>query len=63
MSSPLHHVGQVLFSPFLDVLGIGGGDEWPMYRQWLTQILQGAVNVEQSKTVRTSELSTLSTRM
>ena len=55
----VHHAGQILFSPFLDVLAVGGGDDWPMHKQWLAQILQGAVNIEQSKTLCAASLSLL----
>ena len=55
----LHHAGQVLFSPFLDVLGAGADEQWSMHQQWLVQILQGAVNIEQSKRLCASSLSLL----
>lgn len=55
----VHHAGQILFSPFLDVLHSGGVSGGGIYRQWLVQILQGAVNIEQSKTVCASSLSLL----
>ena len=55
----VHHARQVLFSPFLDVLGVGAGQAWSMQKQWLVQILQGAVNIEQSKTLCASSLSLL----
>jgi len=55
----IHHAGQVLFSPFLDTLATNGGEDWPMHKQWLAQILQGAVNIEQSKTLCATSLSLL----
>jgi len=47
----VHHAGQVLFSPWLDLVGFDRPEELAMQAQWLGQILQGAVNIEQSKTI------------
>jgi hypothetical protein len=41
----VHHAGQILFTPFLDELAVTDA----MQRQWLAQILQGAVNIEQTR--------------
>jgi len=53
----VHHAGQVLFSPWLDVVGSGRDAALSMHTQWLGQILQGAVNIEQSKSVCAASLS------
>jgi hypothetical protein len=53
----VHHAGHVLFSPWLDVVGSGRDAALSMQGQWLGQILQGAVNIEQSKSVCAASLS------
>jgi len=55
----VHHAGHILFSPFLEALEVEEGEYWPMHKQWITQILQGAVNIEQSKTLCAASLSLL----
>jgi len=47
----VHHAGQVLFSPWLDLVGFDRPEGLAMQAQWLGQVLQGAVNIEQSKTI------------
>ena len=55
------HLGLVLFSQWLigieQALGSGGGG--PQVRQWLGQILLGALNLEQSKLVSRKDLAIL----
>lgn len=55
----LHHAGGVIFSPWLDLVGFDRPDELQMHGQWLAQILQGAVNVEQSKKLCAPDLALL----
>jgi hypothetical protein len=51
----LHHAGQLLFAPWLDREEFGKPESL-----WLAQTLQGAANIEQSKTVCPESLSLLS---
>ena len=53
----VHHAGQILLSPWLDAIGFDRPSELQMHEQWLGQILQGAVNIEQSKTICGESLS------
>lgn len=55
----VHHLGQVLFSPWLDAVGKDRPAAWAIHEQWLGQILQGAVNIEQSKTLCMESLAYL----
>jgi len=54
-----HHAGVLLMSHWIDALSV----EWPVHRdlvrQWLGQVLLGAVNHEQSKRLSFSSLSCL----
>ena len=62
MSSPparrraVHHAGAVLFSVLLDVFFSRLKNRSPWYRQWVGQILQGAVNIEQCRETNASDL-------
>lgn len=54
----VHHAGQVLFSPWLDLVAAGGlAPAGSMQAQWLGQVLQGAVNIEQSKSICAASLA------
>jgi len=60
VSQMVHHAGQILFSPWLDAVGFDRPAELQMQQQWMGQILQGAVNIEQSKTICGESLSLFS---
>ncbi len=51
------HAGQILFSPWLSDVADGRPPGHRIQEQWLGQILQGAVNIEQTKTVCVDDLS------
>jgi len=53
----LHHAGTALFWPFLDV--VGAGLNHPLPRQWISQVLQGAVNIEQTRDLAKDHLGYL----
>jgi hypothetical protein len=53
----VHHAGQIIFSPWIDLVSYDQSQEMQMQKQWLGQILQGAVNIEQSKAVSASDIS------
>ncbi len=53
----VHHAGQIIFSPWIDLVGHDRPAEVKMHDQWLGQILQGAVNVEQSKKLAGNDLA------
>lgn len=52
-----HHAGAVLFSVWMDRVDRGRPEGWSFQRQWLGQILQGAVNIEQSKGIAGADLA------
>ncbi len=53
----LHHAGQILFYPWMEQVDRDRPAEWRIQRQWLGQVLQGALNIEQSKGVAGNELA------
>jgi hypothetical protein len=53
----VHHAGQVLFAPWLDLLGFDRDAALARQTQWLGQVPRGAVNIEQSKGVCASDLA------
>ncbi len=52
----LHHAGTILFAVLLDIFLRGIPKHGCLYRQWIAQILQGAVNIEQSRLVSDEDL-------
>jgi predicted transcriptional regulator len=52
-----HHAGAIIFSVWMDRVDRGRPEAWAVQRQWLGQILQGAVNIEQSKCIFGADLS------
>lgn len=52
-----HHAGAILFSAWMDRVDCGRPESWGVQRQWLGQILQGAVNIEQSKGIAGADLA------
>lgn len=52
----LHHAGMILFAVMLDVLLRDIPKKGSIFRQWIGQILQGAVNIEQSRLVSDRDL-------
>ena len=55
----LHHAGLVLFTPWLDQVTGDLNKHRDIIRQWFAQVLLGAVNHEQSKTIAFSSLEFL----
>ncbi len=55
----VHHAGLVLFSPWLDQVTGDLNKDRNIIRQWFAQVLLGAVNHEQSKTISFSSLEFL----
>jgi len=55
----VHHAGLVLFSPWLDQVTGDLNKHRDIIRQWFAQVLMGAVNHEQSKTIGFSSLEFL----
>jgi len=53
----VHHAGQIIFSPWIDLATHDYPPEFQMQKQWMGQILQGAVNIEQSKAIAASDIS------
>ena len=53
----LQHVGQILFSPWLDMVGFERVHSRGLQSQWIGQILQGAVNIEQSHLICDTSLA------
>ena len=53
----IHHAGQILFSPWLDLIGAERPQACGLQSQWIGQILQGAVNIEQSHLVCATSLA------
>jgi hypothetical protein len=53
----IHHAGQVLFSPWFDLIGAGRPQAFGLQSQWIGQILQAAVNIEQSQLICDTSLS------
>ncbi|MDP6477411.1 MAG: hypothetical protein QF502_05835 [Nitrospinaceae bacterium] len=53
----VHHAGQILFSPWFDLIGAERPQAYGLQSQWIGQILQGAVNIEQSHLVCDSSLA------
>ena len=47
----IHHAGQILFSPWLDLVGAERPQALGLQSQWIGQVLQGAVNIEHSHLV------------
>lgn len=52
-----HHAGAILFSVWMDRVDRDRPESWGVQRQWLGQILQGAVNIEQSKGIAGADLA------
>lgn len=52
-----HHAGQILYALWVDMVTAAQTTEGPIHRQWLGQILQGAVNPEQTKNLTLLDLS------
>ena len=53
----LHHAGMILFALFLQVFCRKRPWAQPWQTQWLGQVLQGAVNVEQSRLISAADLA------
>ena len=53
----LQHVGQILFSPWLDMVSFQRPQAYGLQSQWIGQILQGAVNIEQSHLICATSLA------
>ena len=53
----IHHVGQILFSACQDAITAFRSDAVGFQTQWIGQILQGAVNIEQSRLICAPSLS------
>ncbi len=52
----IHHAGQILFSPWLDLISAERPRAYGLQSQWIGQILQGAVNIEQSHLICAASL-------
>lgn len=52
----LHHAGMILFALLLDLFCRGRSGADGLQQQWISQVLQGAVNIEQSSTVSVNDL-------
>lgn len=62
----LHHAGALIMSPWFDLFRSSAAPETPgtsELDQFVAQILQGAVNVEQSKTLKMEDLALLCGKM
>ena len=55
----IQHAGQILFSPWLDMFGFQRPHAHGLQSQWIGQILQGAVNIEQSHLICATSLALL----
>lgn len=53
----IHHCGQILFSPWMDLISAERPQALGLQSQWIGQILQGAVNIEQSHLICDTSLS------
>lgn len=53
----IHHVGMILFAVLLDIFLRGCSRNSSLYSQWIAQVLQGAVNIEQSRLVTDKDLA------
>jgi predicted nucleic acid-binding Zn-ribbon protein len=53
----VQHAGQILFSPWLDMVGFQRPQARGLQSQWIGQILQGAVNIEQSHLICATSLA------
>ncbi len=53
----LHHTGAILFAALLDVFCLRHRNVPVWYRQWIGQVLQGAVNIEQCREISAPDLS------
>jgi hypothetical protein len=53
----LHHAGSAVFWPLLDL--VRPGMDHPLAQQWISQILQGAVNIEQTRDLQKDHLGCL----
>lgn len=53
----LHHAGAILFAVLLDLFLLRHRNAPGWYRQWIGQILQGAVNIEQCREISAPDLS------
>lgn len=53
----IQHAGQLLFSPWLDMFGFQRPQTRGLQSQWIGQILQGAVNIEQSHLICATSLA------
>lgn len=53
----LHHAGAILFAALLDVFLLRHRNAPDWYRQWIGQVLQGAVNIEQCREISAPDLS------
>ena len=47
----LHHAGAVFFSFLIESFMRDRPDALEIEKQWISQVLQGAVNIEQSRTI------------
>jgi hypothetical protein len=59
MPEILHHTGLIFFTTFFEIFGRNRGAV-SQQQQWIAQILQGAVNVEQSRNVTMSDIARFS---
>jgi hypothetical protein len=53
----IQHAGQILFSPWFDMFGFQRPQAHGLQSQWIGQILQGAVNIEQSNLICATSLA------
>lgn len=53
----LHHAGAILFAALMDVFFLRHRSAPGWYRQWIGQVLQGAVNIEQCRKISAPDLS------
>jgi hypothetical protein len=53
----VQHAGQILFSPWFDMIGFQRPQAQGPQSQWIGQILQGAVNIEQSHLICATSLA------
>ena len=53
----LHHAGAVFFSFLLESFMRGRRDAQEIEKQWISQVLQGAVNIEQSRKISLTDLA------
>lgn len=53
----LHHAGAVFFSFLIELFMRDRPDAQEIEKQWISQVLQGAVNIEQSRTISLTDLA------